>query len=56
VFFGWNFVPSAFFKASDDKKITLTYIPSHFYHMLFELLKVSLCSSTLRQSLSLKHG
>jgi len=31
-----------FFKPSDDKKMTLTYIPSHLYHMLFELLKNAL--------------
>lgn len=28
-----------FAKSADEKNFTLTYIPSHLYHMLFELLK-----------------
>lgn len=31
-----------FSKSSKEKKITLTYIPSHLYHMIFELMKNAL--------------
>jgi len=35
-----------------EANITMTYVPAHLYYMLFELMKVSLCSARVFYSTS----